>query len=177
MLSNFQGWSIDGFRQRQVAFPAQFWWSRFACLWSKAKTSLLVDSGPALIRFCSVTMQTTNWEECPQSVHYDNYSLESRAIVNAWNDRQSSDASSDIEHFQEMETWKLLLRDQEIHILEDYKSSNCSSCSYLHIATYSSYLMRLQAPKRAALKCIPLRECPTSTLLGRRFQSPSCLWL
>ena len=60
----------------------------------------------------------------------------------------SSDASSDIEHFQEME--KLLLRNQEIRKLEDYKSSNCASCSYLHIATYSSYLMRLQASKRAA---------------------------
>ncbi len=43
--------------------------------------------------------------------------LLSRAIVNAWNDRRYSDASSDIntiiKHFQEME--KLLLRDQEIH--------------------------------------------------------------
>ena len=60
----------------------------------------------------------------------------------------SSDASSDIEHFQEME--KLLLRNQVIRKLEDYKSSNCASCAYLQIATYSSYLMRLQAPKRAA---------------------------
>ena len=59
----------------------------------------------------------------------------------------SSDASSDILS----RNWKkLLLRNQEIHKLEDYKSSNCASCSYLHIATYSSYLMRLQVPKRAA---------------------------
>ncbi len=44
---------LEGFRQRQLAFPARFWWSRFVCLRSKANTSLLVDSGPAFtIRFC-----------------------------------------------------------------------------------------------------------------------------
>jgi hypothetical protein len=67
---------IDGFQQRQVAFPARFWWSRFACLWSKAKTSFLVDFGPALILFCDLAMPTVNWEECLQSYHYDHYSLE-----------------------------------------------------------------------------------------------------
>jgi hypothetical protein len=47
---------IDGFWQRQLAFPARFWWSRFACLRSKANTSLLVDSGPAFNSVLQVAM-------------------------------------------------------------------------------------------------------------------------
>ncbi len=67
---------IDGFRQRQLAFPARFWWSRFACLRSNANTSLLVDSGPAFHSVLQVAMPTVNWEECPQSVYNFHCSLE-----------------------------------------------------------------------------------------------------
>ena len=52
--------TLDGFRQRQLAFPARFWWSRFACLRSKANTSLLVDSGPAFNSVLQVAMPTGN---------------------------------------------------------------------------------------------------------------------
>ncbi len=117
---------IDGFRQRQLAFPARFWWSRVACLRSKAKTSWLVDSGPAFFWFCD--------SQCKRRFGRNFHSLSllpllSWAIFNVWKERWSSEApfSSNLENFQGTEM--LLLTDREDHKLEEHKSSNCSSCS------------------------------------------------